>query len=136
MPSLEAIVVVTSDKCYENHEWPWPYRETDALGGADPYSASKGCTEIVANSFRRSSFSAPGAPLRATARAGNVFGAGDWAVDGLVPDIVRAIMAGTPVAIRNPGSARPWPHVLEPLSGYWTLRWEEHTSELPSLMRS
>ena len=121
MPSLKAIVVVTSDKCYENHEWPWPYRETDALGGADPYSASKGCTEIVANSFRRSYFNAPGAPLLATARAGNVFGGGDWAVDRLVPDIVRAIMAGTPVDIRNPGSVRPWQHVLEPLSGYLTL---------------
>src|SRR3546814_17426755 len=90
MPSLEAIVVVTSDKCYENHEWPWPYRETDALGGADPYSASKGCPELVANSFRRSYFSAPGAPLLATARAGNVFGGGDWAVDRLGPAIVRA----------------------------------------------
>src|SRR3546814_17481079 len=79
MPSLEAIVVVTSDKCYENHEWPWPYRETDALGGADPSSASKGCTELVANSFRHPYFIAPCAPLLAAARAGNVFGGGDWA---------------------------------------------------------
>ena len=121
MPSLKAAVVVTSDKCYENNEWPWPYRETDAMGGADPYSASKGCAELVASSYRRSFFSAPGSALLATVRAGNVIGGGDWAVDRLIPDIIRAILAGTPVDIRNPASVRPWQHVLEPLSGYLTL---------------
>ena len=121
MPSLKAIIVVTSDKCYENREWVWPYRETDPLGGADPYSASKGCTEIVAAAYRRSFFSAPGGPRLATVRAGNVFGGGDWAVDRLVPDIIRAAIAGCPVVIRNPRSVRPWQHVLEPLSGYLAL---------------
>ena len=119
MPSLRAIVVITSDKCYENREWEWGYRETDTLGGADPYSASKAGTELVAASYRRSFFAA-GPPL-ATARAGNVFGGGDWAEDRLVPDIVRAVAADTPVLIRNPGSIRPWQHVLDCLAGYLTL---------------
>lgn len=121
MPSLKGIVVVTSDKCYENHEWEWPYRETDQLGGSDPYSASKGCTELVASSFRRSYFSQSGSPHLATVRAGNVIGGGDWAVDRLIPDIIRATLAGTAVTIRNPASVRPWQHVLEPLSGYLEL---------------
>lgn len=121
MSSLKAVIVVTSDKCYENNEWAWPYRETDAMGGSDPYSASKGCAELVASSWRRSFFNSADAPRLATVRAGNVFGGGDWAVDRLVPDIIRAIMAGTPVDIRNPASVRPWQHVLEPLSGYLTL---------------
>lgn len=131
MPSLKAAVVITSDKCYENNEWPWPYRETDAMGGADPYSASKGCTELVASSYRRSYFAAPGGALLATARAGNVIGGGDWAVDRLIPDIIRAIIAGVPVDIRNPASVRPWQHVLEPLSGYLTLAAKLLTPEGP-----
>ena len=118
MPSLRAIVVVTSDKCYDNREWSWGYRENDTLGGADPYSASKGCAELVAEAFRRSFFAGPDAPLLATVRAGNVFGGGDWAVDRLVPDIVRAAAARTPMTIRNPAAIRPWQHVLEPLAGY------------------
>lgn len=118
---LKGIVVVTSDKCYENHEWPWPYRENDQLGGADPYSASKGCAEIVSSSFARSFFCEPHHPKIATVRAGNVFGGGDWAADRLVPDIIRATLAGTKVMIRNPASVRPWQHVLEPLAGYLTV---------------
>jgi CDP-glucose 4,6-dehydratase len=115
---LRAVVVVTSDKCYENREWLWPYRESEALGGSDPYSASKGCTEIVAASFRRSFYDQPGAAGVATCRAGNVFGGGDWAADRLIPDIARAITRGEPVKLRNPSSVRPWQHVLEPLRGY------------------
>jgi len=121
MPSLRAIVVVTSDKCYDNHEWVWGYRETDALGGADPYSASKGCTEIVAHAWRQSFFADPDGPQLATVRAGNVFGGGDWSADRLVPDIVRAATSGQVMEIRNPLSVRPWQHVLEPLAGYLTL---------------
>ncbi len=117
-PSVRAIVVVTSDKCYENREWLWPYREDEHLGGADPYSASKGCAEIVAASYRRSYFQAPGAARLATCRAGNVFGGGDWSEDRLIPDIARAILAQRPVVLRNPDSVRPWQHVLEPLRGY------------------
>lgn len=118
MPSLKGIVVVTSDKCYENNEWPWGYRETDALGGKDPYSSSKAGTELVASAFRRSYFAGEGRPLLATVRAGNVFGGGDWAADRLIPDIVRATLGGVPTLIRNPNSTRPWQHVLEPLAGY------------------
>jgi CDP-glucose 4,6-dehydratase len=121
MPSARAAIVVTSDKCYENSEWVWPYRESDPMGGSDPYSSSKGCTELVASAYRRSYFADPKACRIATVRAGNVFGGGDWAVDRLVPDIVRAAIAGEPVTIRNPASVRPWQHVLEPLSGYLTL---------------
>ncbi|WP_126975673.1 CDP-glucose 4,6-dehydratase [Frigidibacter oleivorans] len=121
MPSLRAVVVVTSDKCYDNREWVWGYRETDPLGGADPYSASKGCTEILAHSWRRSFFADPAGPQLATVRAGNVFGGGDWAADRLVPDIMRAAAAGRAIEIRNPASVRPWQHVLEPLAGYLTL---------------
>lgn len=121
MPSLAGILVVTSDKCYENEEWAWGYRESDPMGGADPYSASKGCAELVAAAYRRSYFGEPGSPILATARAGNVIGGGDWSVDRLVPDIVRGFASGTPVHIRNPGSIRPWQHVLEPLSGYLQL---------------
>lgn len=121
MKSLKGVVVVTSDKCYENREWIWGYRECDPMGGADPYSSSKGCAELVAAAFRRSYFSGPGAPLVASARAGNVFGGGDWSRDRLIPDIVKAALAGEPVLIRNPGSIRPWQHVLEPLCGYLML---------------
>ena len=121
-PSLRAIVVVTTDKCYENREWERGYVETDALGGHDPYSNSKACAELVSDSFRRSFF-AGRAPLVgvATARAGNVVGGGDWAADRLVPDLVRAALAGQEALIRNPGATRPWQHVLEPLHGYLLL---------------
>ncbi|MES2492725.1 MAG: CDP-glucose 4,6-dehydratase [Pseudomonadota bacterium] len=118
IPGLKAIVCVTSDKCYENREWIWPYRECDPMGGHDPYSASKGAAELVAAAWRRSFFDEPGTALLATARAGNVIGGGDWAQDRLVPDIIRALIAGTEVDIRSPGSVRPWQHVLDALGGY------------------
>ncbi|WP_324698580.1 CDP-glucose 4,6-dehydratase [Novosphingobium aerophilum] len=121
MKSVRGVVVVTSDKCYENREWEWPYRETDELGGADPYSASKGCTELVAAAFRRSYFSDAAGCQIATVRAGNVIGGGDNSLDRLLPDVVRATIAGTAVTIRNPASVRPWQHVLEPLAGYLML---------------
>ncbi|MFC3443137.1 CDP-glucose 4,6-dehydratase [Sphingobium rhizovicinum] len=114
---LKAIVCVTSDKCYENREWVWPYRESDPMGGHDPYSASKGAAEIVIASYRRSFFS-DGGPLLASVRAGNVIGGGDWAADRLIPDIVRALIAGESPFIRSPASVRPWQHVLEALGGY------------------
>lgn len=120
VPSLRSIVVITSDKCYENREWPWPYRETEPMGGHDPYSASKGCTELVAAAWRRSFFAGTGACL-ATARAGNVIGGGDWALDRLIPDCMRALIGGRPIDVRNPNAIRPWQHVLEPLAGYLRL---------------
>ncbi len=119
------VVVVSSDKCYENREHVWGYREMDPVGGYDPYSASKGAAEIVAAAYRRSFF--PPARLAehgvklATARAGNVIGGGDWAKDRIIPDVVRHLQAGEPVPVRNPAAVRPWQHVLEPLSGYLTL---------------
>lgn len=124
-PGIRAVVVVTSDKCYENREWVWPYREEDPLGGKDPYSASKGCAEIVTASFRRSFFekdteTGDGAAI-ASARAGNVIGGGDWGRDRLVPDLVRGMIGHTEVHIRSPRAIRPWQHVLEPLGGYLTL---------------
>lgn len=118
--SVRAIVNVTTDKCYENREWVWGYREDDAIGGHDPYSNSKGCAELVSSAYRKSFFKDSGIGL-ATARAGNVIGGGDWAKDRLVPDILRALQAGEPVLIRNPHAIRPWQHVLEPLSGYLSL---------------
>lgn len=123
IPSVQAIIVVTSDKCYENHEWVWGYRENDRLGGRDPYSASKGCAEIAARSMQKSFFApyAPGGhPARiATVRAGNVIGGGDWSEDRLVPDIVRGCLGPSrEVRLREPGAVRPWQHVLEPLRGY------------------
>jgi CDP-glucose 4,6-dehydratase len=121
MASLKAAVVVTSDKCYENNEWVWGYRESDPMGGADPYSSSKGCTELVANAYRRSFFSQTGGPRLASVRAGNVFGGGDWSADRLVPDIMKAATADETVTIRNPASIRPWQHVLEPVWGYLLL---------------
>jgi len=129
-PSVGAAVVVTSDKCYENQEWHWPYREQEPMGGHDPYSSSKGCAELVTAAYRRSFFHSPGVGSAghaghqiavATARAGNVIGGGDWAPDRLVPDIVRAFSANQPVYIRNPEAVRPWQHVLEPLAGYLIL---------------
>lgn len=114
-----ACVVVTSDKCYENREVLHGYHESDALGGHDPYSASKGAAEIVAHSYRRSYFMSASSPVRmATARAGNVIGGGDWAEDRIVPDCVRSLMRGEAISVRNPIATRPWQHVLEPLSGY------------------
>ena len=119
--SVKAVVVVTTDKVYENREWPYCYREVDALGGFDPYSASKAAAEITTASYRQSFFGAQGSARIATARAGNVIGGGDWAKDRLVPDCLSAFAAGTAVSLRYPGSVRPWQHVLEPLSGYMTL---------------
>lgn len=115
-PSVRALVCITSDKAYRNDEWVWGYRETDHLGGEDPYSASKGCAEIIAHSYFRSFFR--DGPRCATARAGNVIGGGDWAKDRIVPDCARAWAAGKPVELRSPEATRPWQHVLEPLSGY------------------
>jgi len=119
-PATSAVVVVTSDKCYENQGWEWGYRELDAMGGHDPYSASKGCAELLVASYRRSFFSAAGKGL-ATGRAGNVIGGGDFATGRLVPDCWRAWSAGLPVKLRHPRSVRPWQHVLEPLAGYLSL---------------
>lgn len=127
-----AVVIVTTDKCYENREWPWGYRENEPMGGFDPYSSSKGCAELVTAAFRRSfftardfsrprDFSGHGGIAVASARAGNVIGGGDWSEDRLIPDMVRAFLKREPVVIRNPGSTRPWQHVMEPLSGYMRL---------------
>ena len=116
--SVRSFVYITSDKCYENVEWVWGYRETDALGGHDPYSASKAAAEIVFSAYARSFFAQRPALGAASARAGNVIGGGDWAADRIVPDIVRSIEAGEPVQLRNPRATRPWQHVLEPLGGY------------------
>jgi CDP-glucose 4,6-dehydratase len=124
-PSVRAVVNVTSDKCYDNKEWVWGYRENEPMGGFDPYSNSKGCAELVASAYRNSFFN----PAKynehkvalASVRAGNVIGGGDWAADRLIPDILRAISDNKPVVIRSPHAIRPWQHVLEPLSGYLLL---------------
>lgn len=130
-PGVRAVVCVTTDKCYQNREWAWPYRETDPLGGHDPYSSSKACAEIVAAAYRDSYF-----PVNrlsehrvaiATARAGNVIGGGDWSEDRLIPDLIRGFASGSPVLIRRPKAIRPWQHVLEPLQGYIALA--EHLLE-------
>ncbi|WP_028062473.1 CDP-glucose 4,6-dehydratase [Solirubrobacter soli] len=121
-----AVVNVTSDKCYENREWEWAYREDEPMGGHDPYSSSKGAAELVTSAYRRSY----GLRL-ASARAGNVIGGGDWGADRLIPDVMRAAVAGEPVEIRNPGATRPWQHVLNPLSGYLVLAqalWEDESA--------
>lgn len=118
-PDVRAVVCITSDKCYANREWEWGYREDDALGGLDPYSASKACQELIAASYRDSLLQDK-APV-ATARAGNVIGGGDWAEYRLVPDVMQAAVDGRPVKVRNPDSVRPWQHVLNPLSGYLLL---------------
>ncbi len=112
---------VTSDKCYDNREWEWGYREDEPMGGADPYASSKGCAELITHAYRRSFFSGPDSTRVASARAGNVIGGGDWATDRLVADIMRAALANEPVYVRNPLSIRPWQHVLCPLSGYLIL---------------
>ena len=132
---VKAVVNVTTDKCYENREWPWGYRENEAMGGYDPYSSSKGCSELVSAAYR-SSFFNPAAYAQhgvalATARAGNVIGGGDWAKDRLIPDMISAFEAGQPAIIRNPHAIRPWQHVLEPLRGYLTLA-EQLCSEGPA----
>ncbi len=122
-PSVRAVIIVTSDKCYENREWLWGYREDDPLGGHDPYSSSKACAELVTAAWRRS-FCEPDAARSlglASVRAGNVYGGGDWADDRLVPDCVRALSADRPIGIRNPNSTRPWQYVLDPLCGYLVL---------------
>jgi CDP-glucose 4,6-dehydratase len=124
--SVRSVVVITTDKCYDNKEWPWGYRENESLGGYDPYSSSKACAEIVTAAYRSSFFNPKDYGPKhhiavATARAGNVIGGGDWAEDRLVPDIVRSIAEGKKVLIRSPYAIRPWQHVLEPLSGYLLL---------------
>lgn len=121
LPGLQAIVVVTTDKCYENREWEWGYRENDRLGGHDPYSASKAGAELVVSSYRASFFNQPGGALLASARAGNVIGGGDWSEDRLVPDLIRALAAGASLEIRSPRATRPWQHVLDSLAGYLLL---------------
>jgi CDP-glucose 4,6-dehydratase len=125
-PSVKVLVNITSDKCYENKEWIWGYRENDPMGGHDPYSASKGCAELVFSAYLKSFFSKSG-DMRtprlgaASARAGNVIGGGDWGADRLVPDCIRALSSGQKIGIRNPHAVRPWQHVLEPLNGYLQL---------------
>ena len=124
LPSVRAVVVVTTDKCYLNREWHWGYRETDPLGGHDPYSSSKACAEILCASYRSSFFSLEKLGRKvalATARAGNVIGGGDWSEDRLIPDLIRGFVEGEPVPIRRPLSVRPWQHVLEPIAGYLLL---------------
>jgi CDP-glucose 4,6-dehydratase len=124
-PGVRALIIVTSDKCYENREWDWGYRENDPMGGYDPYSSSKGCAELVTAAYRSAFFNSATYSQHglavASGRSGNVIGGGDWADDRLVPDIVRAFMAGRPATVRNPHAVRPWQHVLEPLGGYLTL---------------
>jgi CDP-glucose 4,6-dehydratase len=123
--SVKAAVMVTTDKCYENREWQWGYREEDRLGGHDPYSNSKACAELVSAAYRDSFFSKSSGGMHqvsiATARAGNVIGGGDWATDRLIPDLIRGFMADKEVIIRNPNAVRPWQHVLEPVRGYLQL---------------
>jgi CDP-glucose 4,6-dehydratase len=123
--SVKVLVNITSDKCYENREWVWGYRENDPMGGHDPYSASKGCAELVFSAYLKSFFSPNAAQSRpigaASARAGNVIGGGDWGADRLVPDCIRALSSKQPIGIRNPNAIRPWQHVLEPLGGYLLL---------------
>jgi CDP-glucose 4,6-dehydratase len=123
--SVRAVLNVTTDKCYENKEWNWGYRENEPLGGYDPYSSSKACSEIITSAYRSSYFNPNNYSTHrvaiATARAGNVIGGGDWAQDRLIPDIIKAFTLNNPVLIRNPNSLRPWQHVLEPLRGYLSL---------------
>jgi CDP-glucose 4,6-dehydratase len=130
VPTVRAAVMVTTDKCYENREWEWGYRENEPLGGYDPYSSSKACAELVTSAYRSSFFSPAnysehGVAI-ASARAGNVIGGGDWATDRLVPDMIRALRRGESVQIRNPHAIRPWQHVLEPLAGYLALAEKLH----------
>jgi CDP-glucose 4,6-dehydratase len=130
-PTVRTAVMVTTDKCYENKEWHYGYREIDSMGGYDPYSSSKGCAELVTASYRNSFFNVDKyndhKVVIASARAGNVIGGGDWALDRLVPDIINSYSNGKKVLIRNPHAIRPWQHVLEPLNGYLTLAERAHT---------
>ncbi len=130
-PSVRSVIVVTSDKCYENREWPWAYRENEPMGGKDPYSSSKGAAELVAAAYRHSFFRPDAGVGLATARAGNVIGGGDWAKDRLLPDIMQALMHGDPLRIRYPQAIRPWQLVLEPLHGY--LRLAEKVAQDPAV---
>jgi len=127
--SVKAVVNVTTDKCYENNEWVWGYRENEAMGGHDPYSSSKGCSELVTSAYRRSFFGNDSKVSLASARAGNVIGGGDWSQDRLIPDALSAFDENRPVVIRNPFSTRPWQHVLEPISGYLTLAEKLYTDD-------
>ena len=131
--TVKACVVVTSDKCYENREWQQGYVETDAMGGHDPYSASKGCAELVVASYRRSFLHSPTSARLASARAGNVIGGGDWSQDRIVTDFVTSILADRPLTLRNPRATRPWQHVLEPLSGYLQLAAHLWNNDRPNL---
>jgi CDP-glucose 4,6-dehydratase len=118
--NVKAVLNITTDKCYENNEWLWGYRENEPMGGYDPYSSSKGCAELVSSAYRRSFLADVGVAM-ATARAGNVIGGGDWAKDRIVPDAMRSFIEGQPLKVRNPNAVRPWQHVLEPLAGYLQL---------------
>jgi CDP-glucose 4,6-dehydratase len=129
-PGVKGVVNVTTDKCYENREWVWGYRENEAMGGFDPYSSSKGCAELVTSAYRQS-FLEPAGIALASARAGNVIGGGDWAADRLIPDFLRAMDVGEVLKIRSPQSTRPWQHVLEPLSGYLLLAERLYTAGVP-----
>jgi CDP-glucose 4,6-dehydratase len=120
VPSIKAIIIITTDKCYENKEWVWPYRENEALGGYDPYSSSKACSELVTSAYRQSFFDTSNVGI-ATARAGNVIGGGDFSENRLIPDFIRAIQNNESILLRYPNAIRPWQHVLEPLSGYLIL---------------
>lgn len=142
-PSVAAVVVVTTDKCYENREVQHAYSEDDPMGGHDPYSSSKGCAELVTAAMRQSFFAGGGAAI-ASARAGNVIGGGDWNEDRLVPDLVKAAAAGLETPLRNPGAVRPWQFVLDPLRGYLILgrglaehgqTWRRHGTSAPRLRR-
>lgn len=119
--NLKAILNVTTDKCYENKEWVWGYRECEPMGGHDPYSSSKGCSELITSSYRKSFFCGMGTACLASARSGNVIGGGDWSQDRLIPDVLKSFQSGHSALIRSPGAIRPWQHVVEPLSGYLLL---------------
>jgi CDP-glucose 4,6-dehydratase len=127
--SVKAVVNVTTDKCYQNNEWDWGYRENEPMGGYDPYSNSKGCSELVTSAYRQSFFNGNSEVSLASARAGNVIGGGDWSDDRLIPDALKAFDSGNPVIIRNPLATRPWQHVLEPISGYLELAEKLYLSE-------
>ena len=127
--SVKTVVNITTDKCYENKEWIWGYREIDALGGSDPYSASKACAELISVAYRKSFLQSEGVAI-ATARSGNVVGGGDWATDRLVPDIFRAYFKNEKLRLRYPDAVRPWQHVLEPLAGYLQLAERLHNDQL------
>lgn len=120
-PSVKSCVIITSDKCYENNEWEYSYRENDPMGGHDPYSSSKGCAELITSAYQRSFFSCERKLGLVSMRSGNVIGGGDWAQDRIIPDCVRAIVSDKPIVVRNPSSIRPWQHVLDPLSAYLSI---------------